>query len=162
MISTLCALKAVVHVKNTNLLASEDITVATARLSSSKQLIGMRILIRFTVQRSGVSLPANPQVLWGFREGRITSDGIKQSIRFTDVYRVMIPPLSGGLELGITRLSSLKVDFHLRVFRYARKRKLTLPLFHIRAFARKNCATVEINPIKVSHSLKTIYNVLLI
>ena len=38
------------------------ITVATARLSSSKQIIGMRILIRFTVQRSGVSLPANLQV----------------------------------------------------------------------------------------------------
>ena len=48
--------------KFTNLLASEDITVATARLSSSKQIIGMRILIRFTVQRKGVSLPANPQV----------------------------------------------------------------------------------------------------
>ena len=115
MISTLCALMAVVHVKNTNLLASEDITVATARLSSSKQIIGMRTLIRFTVQRSGVSLPANPQVQWSYREGRITSDGIKQSIRFTDVYQVMIPPLSGGLEFGVTRLSSLKVNFHLRV-----------------------------------------------
>ena len=120
MISTLCALMAVVHVKNTNLLASEDITVATARLSSPKQIIGMRILIRFTVQRSGVSLPANPQVQCSYREGRITSDGIKQSIRFTDVYRVIIPPLSGGLEFGITRISSLKVDFHLRGFGYAR------------------------------------------
>ena len=53
-------------------------------------------------------------------EGRITSDGMKQSIGFTDVYRVMIPPLSGGLEFGITRLSSVKVDFHLRGFGYAR------------------------------------------
>ena len=107
---------AVVHVKNTNLLASEDITVATVRLTSSKQIIGMRILIRFGVQRWGVSLQANPQVQWIHAEGRITSDGMKQSIGFTDVYRVMIPPLSGGLEFGITRLSSVKVDFHLRGF----------------------------------------------
>ena len=28
----------------------------------------------------------------------MTSDVIKQSIRFTNVYRVMIRPLSGGLE----------------------------------------------------------------
>ena len=85
-------------VKNTNLLASEDITVATVRLSSSKQIIGMRILIRFGVQRSGVSLPANPQVQWGYWEGRITLDGIKQSIRLTDVHLVMIQQHSGGLE----------------------------------------------------------------
>ena len=33
----------------------------------------------------------------------MTSGVIKQSIQFTDVYRVMIRPLSGGLE-SVTRL----------------------------------------------------------
>ena len=56
----------VVHVKNTNLLASEDITVVTAQLSSSKQIIGMhydsfygpKIGCQFTSQSTGaVRLP---------------------------------------------------------------------------------------------------------
>ena len=58
----------------------------------------MRILIRTGLWGKGVSLPAHPQMQWGHRQVKIISDVIEQSIHFTDVYRMMIRPLSGGLE----------------------------------------------------------------
>ena len=84
--------------KNTNLLASEDIIVLIAPLTSSKGIFGMRILIRIGLHRKRVSLPAHPEMPWSQTEAKIISDFIEQSIQFTDVYRMMIRPLSGGLE----------------------------------------------------------------
>ena len=64
----------------------------------------MRILISIELRWRGVSLPAaHPQMQWSHRQVKIISDVIEQSIQFTDVYRMMIRPLSGGLE-SIARL----------------------------------------------------------
>ena len=84
--------------KKLNSLASEDTTVPTAPLTSSKGIFGMRTLIRITVQGQDVSVPVHPQMPCGHAEAKIILDIIEQSIQFTDVYRMMIRPLSGGLE----------------------------------------------------------------